>query len=314
MFRRILVPFDETTLKVRALRIAKDLAKHMHAEVLLVHVEPSYTASPRTLAEIETALAHRARYLRSQGVHAEYALGVGHREAEIEAIARARQVDLILDVPTHRQQMELEWYARGATQARTKMPAPMLVWPECETCDELLHERDAAIVVPVDGGAVAERALPFAIMLAESYERRIVLVRVVSPQASQQQTVQMMDERLMPGTHEACQYLTALRSRIAQTSNIPVQIELRMGDPSDEILHVAEQQHMGAIVICAHSHSQRDRFFLGCVATQLLRRAKAPILIIPQHIDHLAPTLPLIPAHHIDSDDALLLSDTSSQD
>lgn len=313
MFRRILVPFDDTTCTLRALRIAKDLAKHMHAEVLLVHIEPSYTASPHTLAEVETALVHRAEYLLLQGVHADYAIGVGHREVEIAAIARARQVDLILDVPAHRHQMELEWYARSATQARTEMPAPMLVWPESVSGGELLGDNDAAIVVPVDGCDLAERALPFAIMLAESYQRRIVLVRVVSPQPSQRQTAQAVDEQHAPGTHEAYQYLTALRSRIAEMSDVPVHIQLCVGDPAEEILRVARQQHGGAVVICAHSHGRRERFFLGSVASQLLRRAQAPILIIPPHIV-VASTPPSIPVHHIDSEDAPSLGGSNSQD
>lgn len=294
MFRRILIPFDDTTCKLRALQVARDLARHTHAEIILAQVEPPSSASPHMLAEAELALTQRTKYLRSQDVHAEYVIEVGHRQTEIEAIARARQVDLILDVPLHRHQMELEWYSRSATQARTEMPAPMLVWPETGTYSELLDDNDAAIVVPLDGTPMAERALPFAIRLAESYGRRLMLVRVISHHPTPPQTAQGVDEQYKSGKYEAYQYLTALRASIAQLSSVPIYVRIGVGNPAEEILRLAKQQHTGALVVCAHSHSRRDRFFLGGVATQLVWHAEGPVLIIPPHIV-LGATFPWIP-------------------
>ncbi len=293
MFRRILVPCDDATFKLRALRVARDLARHMHAEIVLLRAVPPYTASPQILAEAETALAHRAEYLRSQGIHTEYVVEVGHREAEIATIARTRQVDLILDVPASSHHLELEWYSRAATHARTEMPAPMLVWPESNADTTMLHAEDATIIVPVDGSATAERALPYAIMLAESYGRPILLTRVIPSQPPQRQTTERMDERHKSDQAEATAYLTSLRSKVAQATSVPVLVQLSVGNPGDEILRLAERQKAGAIVVCAHSHIRRDRFFLGCVATQILRQAKMPVLIVPQHsvLDAALPTI-----------------------
>lgn len=283
MFHRILVPSDDATCKLRALRVAKDLAKHMGAGIVLVQIIPPHNASPHIVAEAEAALAHRAEYLRSQGIHTEYVVEVGHREVEIEAIARARQVDLILDVPASNSQLELEWYSRGATHARTEMPAPMLVWPDDDAYSTMLEDEDAAIIVPVDGSAEAERALPYAILLAESYARRIVLARVLPHQSPQKQTTVGVDQQHEFGRPEANQYLGALRSKVTQVTRVPVLVQLSIGDPGDEILLLAERQPAGAIVVCTHSHVRRDRFFLGSVATQILRHGRRPVLIVPPH-------------------------------
>jgi nucleotide-binding universal stress UspA family protein len=266
----------------------------MHAQIVLLRVVPPYVASPQILAEAETALAHRAEYLRSQGIHTECVVEVGHREAEIETIARARQVDLILDVPTSSRHLELEWYSRAATHARTEMPAPMLVWPESNADSTMLDAEDATIIVPVDGSATAERALPYAIMLAESYGRPILLVRVIPSQPPQIETTERVTERHKFNQAEANQYLTTLCSKVAQVTSVPVLVRLSVGNPGDEILRLAEQQKAGAIVVCAHSHIRRDRFFLGCVATQILRQANTPVLIVPQHnvLDLALPTIP----------------------
>lgn len=291
MFQRILVPLDDTMRAAAAVRMATAIAWESGAQLVLVRSEPSYTPAQRVIGD-RAALQRQVNALRQQGIQAEYAVEIGSREEGILAAARERQADLILFLPAHCQHLELLWYARSAARMLSELPAPLFIWPECLVSAELLASNEASVMVPLDGAIEAERSLPFAAELAEHYHRPLVLVQAIPAFTDGN----CRDALHGPGCFSdrvqvATAYLNAVRTRMEYMTAVPIRTTVIAGEPGTQLLRAATTYRAGIIVLSAHSHAVRERYFMGCVATQLLREAKVPILVVPPHVETIRPMI-----------------------
>lgn len=291
MFQRILVPLDDATRPAAALRIASCFAQQTGAQLVLVHTELSAVPAQRVIGA-RAALQRHVTFLRRQGIQAEYVVEIGSHEDGIVAAANARQVDLILLVPVLRQRLELLWYARSATRLLNELPAPLLIWPESQTSVELLASHGASVMVPLDEAPEAERSLPFAKLVAERYHRPLVLVRAVpiGTDEASRSSVRGPD-RLSDRIEAAETRLKAIRAILERTTTEPIQTLVVAGEPGTQLLQAVKNSRAGIIVLCPHSHPTKERYFLGCVATQLLHRAEVPILVVPPKLGAMLPAM-----------------------
>lgn len=287
MFQRMLVPLDDTIRTEAALRIASGIAQQTGGQLVLMRSEPR-TAPAQRVISARTALQRQVNALRQQGLQAEYAVEVGSREAGIVAAARDRQVDLILLVPTHRQHLELLWYSRSAVHLLQELPAPLLIWPESQTSAELLVSPEATVMVPLEDTPEAARSLRFAGLLAQRYHSPLVLVRAVPTVADEMCRDSVRGAGCFSDkVEEARAHLDAAREHVAKTMTTPVRTAVVVGEPGTQLVHAAKTYRAGAIVLCSHSQPTKQRYFLGCVATQLLHQADVPLLIVPPNLDAL---------------------------
>lgn len=297
MFQRILVPLDDGTRVQEAVRIASDIALRTDAELVLVHTEPSYAPAQNVIGA-RAALQRQVNALRQRSIQAEYAVEIGSREDGILAAARDRQVDLILLVPAQRQQFELLWYARRATRLLNDLPAPLLIWPETRTSIQLLAPGEGTtVLVPLDGTVEAERSLPFAVAMAERYHRPLALVRALPVAPVQLHT----GDAGRDGIHgpacfsdqaqTAAAYLHDVGERLERMTQVPVYTGIVTGEPGPRLLLAATAFRAGVVVLCTHSHQARERYFLGCVATHLLRQADVPVLVVPPGVETIQPAI-----------------------
>jgi nucleotide-binding universal stress UspA family protein len=65
-----------------------------------------------------------------------------------------------------------------------------------------------------------------------------------------------------------------------RTQGIQAHPLYREGDPAVEIVHMADKLHMNMIVMSSRGHSALQSLMLGSVTTQVLARAKMPVLVI----------------------------------
>lgn len=292
MFQRILVSLDDTTRVAAAVRIATTLALRTGAQLVLVQTEPSY-APAQNIISARATLQRQVNALRQQGIQAEYAVEIGSHEDGILAVARDRQVDLILLVPAQRQQLELLWYSRSATNLLNELPAPLLIWPESQLSVEMLTSGDARVMVPLDGTMEAERSLPLAVKVAERYHRSLVLVHALSvvpvqphPGGSGRDGIHGAS-CFSDQVEATTAYLREVGERLARVTWVPVYTEVVTGEPGPRLLLAANTFRAGVIVLCSHSHRTKERYFMGCVATQLLRQADVPMLVVPPQVETL---------------------------
>jgi nucleotide-binding universal stress UspA family protein/quercetin dioxygenase-like cupin family protein len=67
-----------------------------------------------------------------------------------------------------------------------------------------------------------------------------------------------------------------------QSADPEVRVEHRVseGDPTEEILRVAEMLHCDLIVMGSHGRTGLERFLTGSVAEGVLRRARCPVMVV----------------------------------
>ena len=143
------------------------------------------------------------------------------------------------------------------------------------------------ILVPLDGSALAEQALPHAVALAETMRRPLLLVRVVATEAGIESftwpaavpAVAVLDPEIE--RKAACEYLRATAAALSERSGLVVTTRTLEGDPAAEIIRQAQRPGDTAVIVMAtHGRSGVSRWFYGSVAERALQTARAPILLI----------------------------------
>jgi nucleotide-binding universal stress UspA family protein len=137
------------------------------------------------------------------------------------------------------------------------------------------------ILVPVDFSETSEHALDYAVDLAKSIGAKIVVAHAYElpvygfPDGAFVATVEIAT-RIMNGAQAGLQALVEKR----KASGVEMKIELRQGNPVDEIHAIADA--VGADMICLGTHGRRGlaRVILGSVAEQVIRSAHTPVLAI----------------------------------
>ncbi len=144
-----------------------------------------------------------------------------------------------------------------------------------------------SVLVPLDGSAFAEHALPLALGIARraGASLRVTQVHVplalmyvdsMAPLAYQGESGIMEQER---------SYLDGLVKRLKAVSPVPVTPTLLEGPEVAELLNGHARTHgVDLVVMTTHGRGPMTRFWLGSVADELLRRASVPLLLVrPQN-------------------------------
>jgi nucleotide-binding universal stress UspA family protein len=126
------------------------------------------------------------------------------------------------------------------------------------------------IVVAVDDSEPATRVLPFAARIAQAMDGRVVLVRVI-PDEALRMHAELAIERL----------------RWNFPAGLPHSLHVSVGDPATEIVQLVEAENSKLVVMASEHLSTADRWLNGSVADEVLRRAPAPVLVVPANVTRL---------------------------
>jgi nucleotide-binding universal stress UspA family protein len=285
LFKRILVPTDGAEAGDIAIAVARRLTWRGSAELVLLRVESSHAPDDAARADTSSLVA-RTDDLRDDGITAHYRITFGAPADAIADTATLEDADLI--VLAHHQRRLLEGLRHPSVTARlfSRAATPLLIWPEqlpADAAADLLAPPSAVVLVPLDGSAEAEAALPLAVRLARSYDRVLLLARVVAPPplAGAASPYYVPVDSSVRDEHESREYLSATRHRLAADTGLTVQSLLLDGEPADA-LAAATRAHEGSLlVMTTHGRTGLGRLFLGSVAARLLDRAPVPLLVIP---------------------------------
>lgn len=80
-------------------------------------------------------------------------------------------------------------------------------------------------------------------------------------------------------TSENREALSAASLRLEQ-AGLEVQWSLREGEVEDVLLHYQQQEDIDLLVMGAYGHSRIRQFFVGSTTTQLLQKARSPLLLL----------------------------------
>ena len=139
------------------------------------------------------------------------------------------------------------------------------------------------ILVPLDGSALAERALPIAARLARSSGGSITLLRVVpSPLAFTSQPTESsvpMQGDVDSDHAGAVAYLTRITAS-SELAGVATNTEVFRSTPAEMILSVARSKQMDIIIMCSHGYTGMTRWALGSVAEKVASHAPVPVLVL----------------------------------
>lgn len=145
------------------------------------------------------------------------------------------------------------------------------------------------ILVPIDGSECSQKALEYALDLAEKYSAEIklltvtehvVLVEPIFLAASIFDTQSQIE--IEKNIEKAYKNILdeALRKSIHDYPNLKIEKQLLKGRPADEIVEFAETENFDMIIMGNRGLSRIKDFFLGSVSNRVVDKAKCPVLIV----------------------------------
>jgi nucleotide-binding universal stress UspA family protein len=139
------------------------------------------------------------------------------------------------------------------------------------------------ILVPLDGAARAEKAIPVAARLAKASGGSLVLLRVVSTPMDASgfmyEPVVFTQADLNADISQATQYLKAL-SVTDELDGIGVHTVILVGTVAPSILSAIQSNDIDLVVMNSHGETGLMRWVMGSVAQKIVRQSPVPVLVL----------------------------------
>lgn len=299
MYTKILVPLDGSRLSEGILPYARSFARALKAPVELLHVIGPEVISTftdpgrgRYVDVVEADLKRDGReYLkRVAGSFAEPSRVSGSVEigsaAEVIVEKGSAQPETLIAMATHGRSGLQRWLLGSvADKVLHATPSPLLL---VRPADQGSTEGEATlrkIVVPLDGSALAETALPHIKPLAREMDLEIVLLRVYSLLtggyvAQAEAYTPALDKFLEEIKEDATKYLEEKTNQLVWEGMKNVSYVLLEGDAPGVIIDFARKTPDNFIGMCTHGRSGVGRWVLGSVTDRVIRHAGDPVLIV----------------------------------
>jgi nucleotide-binding universal stress UspA family protein len=294
----ILVPLDGSPLAEQALPYAQALLAP-GAELTLLEVvenpEPIHGMSGRLIVPVEDVqrmlerqahddLKKAEATLRGAQPRARLEVAGGNPAEEILRVAAEQGVDLIA-MTTHGRGAFGRWvFGSVADRVARSSPVPVLLVRPSEGEPRPVTIR--RLVVPLDGSALAEEALPTAQVLATRLGVPMHLITVID-------IMRLIPAELGPVVaFDAAVYEETLSQLDAGAAALLAETSERLErdglHTSSQVAHgspymtIADAVHDGdLIVMTSHGRSGVQRWLLGSVAEKLVREAPVPVVLVP---------------------------------
>jgi nucleotide-binding universal stress UspA family protein len=191
--------------------------------------------------------------------------------------------DRIIRTWAQRQQSEVACYPHTGVWTQLRQGMPLLFWPPEGRRATLPITGAPLIAVPLDGHRHAERAIPLACSLATQVGGEVVLLHVAPrpEQIATEHGPQAARQAALRAARAGRRYLREALARAATHSTAAISTKLLLGEPGAALVAFALRPQVAAMALTAHSQLRSDHFFAGAVATQLVRQARTPILLVP---------------------------------
>jgi nucleotide-binding universal stress UspA family protein len=139
-----------------------------------------------------------------------------------------------------------------------------------------------SILVPLDGSAFGEQALPLALSIARRAGTALQFVHVpVTPGRLFSESRPGLENTLGPALLQRSRiYLESVAERVAAVAEVPVTTAVLEGD----VVEAVHQRVLGAgidlVVLSTHGRGPLARALLGSVADGLVRRLSVPVVLV----------------------------------
>lgn len=301
MYTRILVPLDGSKTAEKALPYARYLATRLKLPVELLEVIDVVELGRRIAPEevesrvdmgiemLERIVRSREQYLRT------LAATFGHTDvkctvekgvaAEFIIDRAAMEKGTLINMATHGRSGVGRWLLGSVAEKVLRGTAnPLLL---VRSTDEAAADSEAyfrSVIVPLDGSAVAEQALPAAAELARQLGLEIVLFRAYNIPYTAYVPIEgyyPVDEKLIATLRqEATAYLDGKAEEIRALGVEKVSTLAKEGIAADEIIALGRSTKGNLISMCTHGRSGINRWVLGSVTETVVRHSSDPLLVL----------------------------------
>ncbi len=137
------------------------------------------------------------------------------------------------------------------------------------------------ILVPLDGSALAERAIRHAEEIARGFNGEILLLQAVYvPMPVVPESALLSEGKILEEVaRNAAEYLDRIGSELrANGQRVRTIIDER--PPAEAILHTADQEQADLIVMSTHGRSGLSRLVMGSIAESVLRHTRCTIMFV----------------------------------
>ncbi len=293
---RFLVPLDGSRLAESVLPVSQQMASHFHASITLLHIVEKHPPAAihgehhlSGVVQAQTYLEEIAERLRSSGIPVEIHV---HEEKEDDVAHsivqhfQELQADMvIMCTHGHGGLREILFGSKAQQALQHGTQTILLLFPGKD--DSVSQFKLQHILVPLDGTAAHEPALPMAITIARAFEAELYLVLVI-PTLATLSGEQAVSGLLLPSTtraildlsqQEAEEYLEHAVSR-CNTEGVVAHAEVLRGDIVPQLLGLAERLDVDLIVLASHGRTGLDALFTGSVASRIAGRKTRPLLLV----------------------------------
>src|SRR6266566_9956546 len=138
------------------------------------------------------------------------------------------------------------------------------------------------ILVPLDGSARAEQAIPVAARIARALGGSVILLRVATAPVDTGKysaTSGYVEEAVDTDLTGATSYLENIAGS-NELAGIKTEVKTFTGAVAPAILSAAQSFHANLIVMCSHGYTGFKRWALGSVADKITRHSPVPVLVL----------------------------------
>jgi nucleotide-binding universal stress UspA family protein len=140
------------------------------------------------------------------------------------------------------------------------------------------------ILCPVDSSACSERALDYALILAERFDASLDVLHVcnVPHYVRPDMLVSMGSEGARPVSEIAKEQAEHELDELVrkQPARVRPRLHVLIGSPAPTIVAAAKRHGHDLIVMGTHGKNQLGRIILGSVAEKVVRQAPCPVLTV----------------------------------
>ncbi|MBV9175001.1 MAG: universal stress protein [Chloroflexi bacterium] len=141
--------------------------------------------------------------------------------------------------------------------------------------EKLMYQQ---LLVPLDGSELAERALPYAVRLADANRGQLILLRVALAPAPATIDGAGWEQSQVQAVQEAEEYLRDVSAKVE--TRVPVRTIVRYGRAADQILLGAQQAQVDGVVMATHGRTGFPHLVYGSVAEAVVAESSLPVFLV----------------------------------
>lgn len=280
--QRILFPIDGSDASASTMHWASRFLKKQQADIYLLIVAESLDID-YSIESMQRILAEAERWFKHHGFRVEKADYITNRKAP-EAIcqyADGQGIDQII-IGSHGNRLAQFIIGSVSREVMQKAKQSVIVIqntrlsPLAITEPELInleHRPDEPLrtLLPVDSAYAGELALEMMGALLRVQDQ-LHIVHVISEWPKEREK----QDRVL---HDAHLLLETNRSFLEKDGCRVEKMDIRFGEPAEQICRYADENAMDQIVVASRNRSNIEKFLMGSVSSQVFNQARQPVLM-----------------------------------